>query len=656
MNDNNDKSSCELHDFDTTIFPEKGKYRKLSRADRRTALRAYKKGKITEDQLERYGIKKTDYSFVYCSSRKNGLSRTDSFYNALYIHSLYRFDRSKKRVPDELKNTFSHPKGWYNDSFYTWKNNFWSRFFAVLQRIPLFLDSLKDVLMNLPKNIKKKYRRGTEQMDNSFRLFVGICRGLRKTAIFLIPFALVIPFTIYAADMLGDEPMLEVYINGDYIGIVESDDVIISSKRLLEKNLSAAIGDSFRFTDEISYKFINKNESKSGFIGESELYSALYGYAKEYIHPGYGLYVDGVRIAVSESRAVLDRAVEDCAEQYRQSASFYSESENVKVSYSNNITITPVYTYVSDMSNETEIRQLLGLEPLVDVINADPEDLIYSVYYSTILSSVERNAVAGNEKKLTGTKPQSMIVSTENVQQVLSVSAPMVPADVTLGYIITKNETVEEDVPYAVEYIESENYLLGSEKIDVLGSNGHRIATYSVSYQNGEEISRELIEEEVIKSVQNRIIYVGTRIPSESELATTATGTFVIPYDNYLSSGYGIRTVSELGTRDFHPAWDIPGDYGDDIVASDGGVVSSVGYTSGYGLHVIIDHENGYETLYAHLSKSLVEEGDRIGQGSVIAEMGSSGRVTGVHVHFEIRKDGATVDPEEFLGYVEEKY
>ena len=88
---------------------------------------------------------------------------------------------------------------------------------------------------------------------------------------------------------------------------------------------------------------------------------------------------------------------------------------------------------------------------------------------------------------------------------------------------------------------------------------------------------------------------------------------------------------------------------GTDVVAADGGTVTFAGYKGTFGYLVIIDHQNGMVTYYAHNSELLVEEGDKVYQGYHIAEVGSTGRSTGPHCHFEIRVDGVPQDPMEYL-------
>lgn len=100
----------------------------------------------------------------------------------------------------------------------------------------------------------------------------------------------------------------------------------------------------------------------------------------------------------------------------------------------------------------------------------------------------------------------------------------------------------------------------------------------------------------------------------------------------------------------YHMALDIANPSAPPIVAADSGTVTSVQYLRyGYGQHIVIDHGNGLATLYAHLQEIYVKVGDKTGRGQVIGRMGSTGRSTGTHLHFEVRKNGATQNPLPYL-------
>lgn len=121
----------------------------------------------------------------------------------------------------------------------------------------------------------------------------------------------------------------------------------------------------------------------------------------------------------------------------------------------------------------------------------------------------------------------------------------------------------------------------------------------------------------------------------------------------WLSSKYGYRTDPFNGRIAFHSGLDFAGKAGTKILAVAAGVVTWSGKRSGYGNMVEIDHGNGYVTRYAHNHKNLVQVGENVAKGQPIALVGSTGRSTGPHVHFEVLRNGHTVNPLQFVGAVD---
>ncbi len=117
----------------------------------------------------------------------------------------------------------------------------------------------------------------------------------------------------------------------------------------------------------------------------------------------------------------------------------------------------------------------------------------------------------------------------------------------------------------------------------------------------------------------------------------------------WISSYFGHRTDPMSGKRAMHKGIDFAGKYGTEVVAVSDGVVVSSSKRSGFGNTVEIRHGNGYMTRYAHNQKNLVRVGDIVEQGDTIALLGSSGRSTGPHVHFEVWRDGRPVDPARYV-------
>ncbi len=146
--------------------------------------------------------------------------------------------------------------------------------------------------------------------------------------------------------------------------------------------------------------------------------------------------------------------------------------------------------------------------------------------------------------------------------------------------------------------------------------------------------------EQMLRNRQNN---AGKHAPAVS------SGAMMWPLSGEITSPFGWRTHPVFGNARFHSGIDIGADYGQTVVAADGGVVVHADWLGGYGKAVIIDHGNGLQTLYAHNSELVVGEGQSVSKGQMIARAGSTGYSTGPHVHFEVRSGGSPTDPTAYL-------
>ena len=230
------------------------------------------------------------------------------------------------------------------------------------------------------------------------------------------------------------------------------------------------------------------------------------------------------------------------------------------------------------------------------------------------------------------------VCSVEKAKEILStVNEHGIP---TLGVWSTVNTTWDEEIPFETVYKESDTLTKGHSAVETPGEVGI-IRHYGIALQeNGKELSSAETAQKKMKDPVTQVVLVGTREIGFGE----GTGTYVKPCSGSLSSGFGSR----WGRR--HTGVDLAAPNGTAITAADSGTVKSAEWNSGgYGNLVVIDHGNGVETWYAHCSEILVKEGDVIEQGELIAKVGSTGRSTGNHLHFEIRISGNPVDPAKYV-------
>ncbi|MEW6624219.1 MAG: M23 family metallopeptidase [Bacillota bacterium] len=134
-----------------------------------------------------------------------------------------------------------------------------------------------------------------------------------------------------------------------------------------------------------------------------------------------------------------------------------------------------------------------------------------------------------------------------------------------------------------------------------------------------------------------------TRLRTASTVSRTTVVSFLWPVTGRITSYFGARN------NGFHHGLDIAAAHGTEVKAARSGKVEFVGWLNTYGRTVILDHGDGYQTLYAHNSSFLVTEGQPVSAGQAISKVGATGNATGPHVHFEIIKDGSRLDPLRFL-------
>ena len=216
-------------------------------------------------------------------------------------------------------------------------------------------------------------------------------------------------------------------------------------------------------------------------------------------------------------------------------------------------------------------------------------------------------------------------------------------------------------VPFETVQRESDLLRAGTTKILQTGKNGKQQTTEMITYIDGKQISDAVVSVRQTTAPVQQIILIGTQSPYRS-FGTLSGGRsrsgFIWPAVGAysMSSGFGYRSARISG-RSFHGGVDIvkPGGHstGAPVIAAAAGrvTVAQNGYR-GYGHTVVIDHGNGLETRYAHMKPGsiTVRVGQSVSQGQQIGQIGSTGNVTGPHLHFEVMKNGTKVNPMNYIG------
>ena len=275
-------------------------------------------------------------------------------------------------------------------------------------------------------------------------------------------------------------------------------------------------------------------------------------------------------------------------------------------------------------------------EAIEEVTKEQEKNQIYEVVSGDSLSKI---AV---ENELTIEKLIEMNESIENENSTIRVGDEIIITVPEPELSVERQEEVyyEEDYEAEIIYVDNDDWYTTESKTLQEPSAGHRKVVAMVSYRNNAETDREIIKEEVTYEAVPKIVEKGTKIPP----------TYIKPISGgRLSSGFGRRSRPTRGASTYHKGIDWATPVGTAVMASSGGTVAKAGWGSGYGYVVYINHADGRQTRYGHLSKVLVSAGQTVSQGQKIALSGNTGISSGPHVHFEILIDGSQVNPLKYL-------
>lgn len=281
--------------------------------------------------------------------------------------------------------------------------------------------------------------------------------------------------------------------------------------------------------------------------------------------------------------------------------------------------------------------QIMTVEEAVEkVVSVQEKNTIYEVQSGDTLSEIAIKTNIPMDKII------ELNANLDNENSMIRVGDELIVTTVEPPITVERveQEYIEECYDAEIQYIDNDEWYTTEQVTLQQPSAGRRNIVAQIAYKNDKEVSRDVIKEEVLLEAVPKIVERGTKIPPS----------YIKPLSGgRLSSGFGGRKAPTKGASTNHKGIDWATPIGTAIYASSGGVVTKAGWGSGYGNVVYIKHPDGRETRYGHLSKCLVSAGQTVKQGEKIALSGNTGRSTGPHLHFEIRINGAAVNPLKYL-------
>ncbi len=407
----------------------------------------------------------------------------------------------------------------------------------------------------------------------------------------------------------------EVIIDGTLVGYIDNQKVVKEAIIEVDKAVKTFVGEDETYTKNPEYvrRLVDRDECMT--VDDMTEYLIV---NLDYVVPSYGIYIDGEFVTAVTS--------EEIAKKVR--AEYLIRYSGVQITDDTVLETKEKYTYSLDYDHG--INNLSSFEEAISILaGTDKELQKYTVVSGDTLSGIAEKFGMRSSVEIVALNPNLASGDVIHVgdEIIIEKAVPL------LSVIATKTVEYEQAVPFEIEKQDDPNIYQGEYSIVSKGVEGRVKNVAKVKTENGIEVKREILSSEVLSEPITEVRRVGTKTPPQ----------FIRPCSGYLSSRYGYRWGRN------HNGIDIAGSHGSAIKAAASGTVTYSGWMSGYGYYIIIDHGNGFQTAYGHNSQLLVSKGQRVSQGQTIAKMGSTGRSTGTHLHFEIKKNGAYQNP---LGYV----
>lgn len=423
-------------------------------------------------------------------------------------------------------------------------------------------------------------------------LLIGVCRAETNTT----------ACAVYSGDRL--------------LGIVEDKD---AAKKVIDevcREKEKESGQQVAIRDRIEYKstIVDKRE----VLTVAEFKQAV---AQElrFSVEGACITVNGKTVAVVKNEGIAKRVLDDLRQQY---SSCEQGEKLVSVAFKESVKV---------IVKPVPIEKIVDQNRAIEILKTGTDTpVIYQVKEGDSLWLIARkhNTHVADIKAANGLQGEDL---QPGQKLKLYASEPYVHV------VAVVEGSRNEKIPYQTKVITDRSS--SSVRVKQAGEEGEKQVTYRAVRENGKEIKKEILAEKILAQAVDRIIVKGQKVQLASR---GGSGILSWPLFGAITSYFGARGGSHTGV-------DINGRTGDPIRAADDGQVIFAGRRGGYGLTVEISHGNGIVTRYAHCSSILVNVGDQVDKGQIIARVGSTGHSTGSHLHFEVITNGTQRNPLQYL-------
>jgi len=448
-----------------------------------------------------------------------------------------------------------------------------------------------------------------------------------KVKNYLLPIGgiLVLAITIFVFTQLTFGLVVEY--DGVKIGCIKHEKVYNTAEDQLFQRIINEEDDDIAIVPKFKLAVVNKKN----FLTSDQVTDKLIEASSSLIEEASGLYVDNVLVGAVREGEELTKILDNILEKYARE----EDDENT------------VIAFVKDVQVKEGLyptNSILTMDKLKEKITGDTSaEIIYTISKGDTPYEVARRAGISLDT-LYSLNP--VIKNTFVVGQKITIAS----SEPFLSVKVQRYEVKEETVKYNTVTTKNNNYYTSYRKVTRKGVDGLNEVTYLVTYLNGVATEKETIETKVIKKPVDEKVTVGTKVSTGSGggniSASTGSGSLgrklIWPTSGRISCrwwGYYNHRGLDIAAPNGTPIY----------AAASGTVISYKNLRSGYGRHIVIDHGNGVQTLYAHTSAVYVSVGQKVTQGQKIAAVGRTGWATGYHLHFGVMINGVYKNPELYL-------